>query len=152
MGIPHKVCKKRDGTFRFYFDYRKLNAVTEKDNHAIPRVAGLLDAIQGSCMFSTLDLRSGYRQISMNPRDQYKTAFVAPSGFWEFQRMPSGLSNGCVTFQRAIEIGLSGLTYETCLCYFDNIIVPLSNVQEQCNRLVLVLQRFREHNLRVKAT
>ena len=86
------------------------------------------------------------------PQDQHKTAFVTPSGLREFQRMPFGVSNGCATFQRAIEIVLLGLTYETCLCYFDDVIVPSSNLQQQCERLALVLERFRKHNLRVKAT
>lgn len=149
---PIVLVKKKDGTFRFCIDYRKLNAVTQRDAHPLPRVDDLLDALQGSCMFSTLDLRSGYWQVSMDPSDQHKTAFVTPSGLWEFTRMPFGVSNGCATFQRAIEIVLSGLTYETCLCYFDDVIVPSSNLQQHCDRLALVLDRFRKHNLRVKAT
>ena len=47
---------------------------------------------------------------------------------------------------------LSGLTYDTCLCYFDDVIVPSSSLQQHCDRLVSVLSRFRSHNLRVKAT
>ena len=146
------LVKKKDGSFRFCIDYRKLNAVTKKDAHPLPRVDDLLDALQGSCMFRTLDLRSGYWQVSVDPQDQHKTAFVIPSGLWEFERMPFGVSNGCATFQRAIEIVLSGLTYETCLCYFDDVIVPSSDLKQQCDRLTLVLERFRKHNLRVKAT
>jgi len=103
-------------------------------------------------MFSTLDLRAGYWQVSVDPKDQHKTAFVTPSGLWEFERMPFGVSNGCATFQRAIEIVLSGLAYETCLCYFDDVIIPSSNLKQQCDRLTQVLERFRKHNLRVKAT
>ena len=71
---------------------------------------------------------------------------------WEFCRLPFGVTGGCATFQRAIEIVLSGLSYDTCLCYFDDVIVPSTNVQQHCDRLVNVLNRFREHNLRVKAT
>merc|ERR1712189_8534 len=76
-----------------------------------------------------------------------------PDGLWEFCRLPFGVSNGCATFQRAIEIALSGLTYDTCLCYFDDVIIPSSNLQEHCARLATVLSRFRLiHNLRVKAS
>ena len=133
-------------------DYRKLNAVTRKDAHPLPRVDDLLDSLQGASMFSTLDLRSGYWQLSMEPRDREKTAFTTPEGLWEFLRMPFGVSNGCATFQRAIEIVLSGLTYETCLCYFDDVIIPSNSVDQQCERLSIVLERFRQHNLRVKAS
>ena len=103
-------------------------------------------------MFSTMDLRSGYWQVSVEPRDKEKTAFVTPDGLWEFCRMPFGVSNGCATFERGIEIVLSGLTYETCLCYFDDVIIPSFNLQEHCKRLSSVLTRFQQHNLRVKAS
>ena len=149
---PIVLVKKKDGQYRFCVDYRKLNAVTKKDAHPLPRVDDLLDALNGSCMFSTMDLRSGYWQVSVEPSDKEKTAFVTPDGLWEFCRMPFGVSNGCATFQRAIEIVLSGLTYETCLCYFDDVIIPSSDLQEHCKRLSTVLCRFQQHNLRVKAS
>ena len=81
---PVVLVKKKDSTFRFCIDYRKLNTITKRDAHSLPRVDDLLDALQGYCMFSTLDLRSGYWQVSVGPKDQQKTAFVTPSGLWEF--------------------------------------------------------------------
>ena len=66
--------------------------------------------------------------------------------------MPFGVSNGCATFQRAIEIVLSGLTYETCLRYFDDVLIPSCNMKQHCDRLRLVLQRFRKYILCVKAS
>ena len=144
--------KKKDGKYRFCVDYRKLNSVTQKDAHPLPRIDDLLDSLHGSVMFSTLDLRSGYWQINMHPDDREKTAFATPDGLWEFLRMPFGLSNACATLQRALEIVLSGLTLDTCLCYFDDIIIPSNNVQKQCDRLSSVLSRLRQHNLRFKAS
>ena len=129
-----------------------MNSVTKKDAHPLPRVDDLLDALQGSCLFSTLGLRSGYWRVSVVPKDREKTAFVTPDGLWEFCRLPFGVTGGCATFQRAIEIVLSGLSYDTCLCYFDDVIDPFTNVQQHCDRLVNVLNRFRVHNLRMKAT
>ena len=149
---PIILVKKKDGKYRFCVDYRKLNSVTQKDAHPLPRIDDLLDSLHGSVMFSTLDLRSGYWQINMHPDDREKTAFATPDGLWKFLRMPFGLSNACATFQRALEIVLSGLTLDTCLCYFDDIIIPSNNVQQQCDRLSSVLSRFRQHNLRVKAS
>jgi len=93
-----------------------------------------------------------YWQLSVAPEDREKTAFVTPDGLWEFIRLPFGVSGGPATFQRAIEIILSGLTYHTCLCYFDDIIIPSDSIQQQCERLSIVLSRFQKHNLRVKAS
>ena len=58
---------------------------------------------------------------------------------------------GLCNISEAIEIVLSGLSYDTCLCYFDDVIIPSSSLQQHCKRLVSVLERFRKHNLRVKA-
>ena len=149
---PIVLVKKKDGKFRFCVDYRKLNKVTKKDAHPLPRIDDLLDSLQGSNIFSTLDLRSGYWQVSMSPEDCEKTAFSTPDGLWEFLRMPFGVSNGCATFHRGIQIVLSGLKYDTCLCYFDDIIIPSTSITQHCERLQLVLDRFRKHNLRVKAS
>ena len=60
---PIVLVKKNDGNFRFCVDYRKVNALP------LPRIDDLLDSLQGSIMFSTLDLRSGYWQIVMSPED-----------------------------------------------------------------------------------
>ena len=103
-------------------------------------------------MFSTVDLRSGYWQVSMRSEDREKTACRTPNGLYEFLRMPYGLSTAPATFSRAISIILSGLTYEMCLCYFDDVIVLSTDIHQHCQRLSTVLQRFRDQNLCVKAS
>ena len=136
----------------FCIDYRKLNEVTKKDVNPLPRVDDLLDALHGSHYFSTIDLRPGYWQVSVADNDREKTAFITPHGLWEFIRLPFGVCGGPATFQRASDIILSGLTYDICLCYFDDIIIPSTSVEQQCECLSAVLSRFCKHNLRVKAS
>ena len=120
---PIVLVKKKDGTYRFCVDYRKLNLVTKPDAYPLPRVDDLLGAFNGYKMFGTPDLRNGYWQVSISEEDKEKAAFITRGGLFEFNRMPFCLSNAAATFSRAIGIVLSGLTYEQCLCYFDDIIV-----------------------------
>ena len=146
---PIVLVRKKDGKYRFYVDYRKLNSVTKRDARPLPRVDDLLDALQGYDLFTTLDLRSGYWQLSVSLKDREKTAFVTPTGSWEFLCVPFGLSGAPASFDRAMQIIMSGLNYDSCLCYFDDIIIPSKGIQEHCERLEKVLTRLRQHQGRI---
>ena len=75
---PIVLVRKKDGSQRFCVDYRKLNAVTQKDAHPIPWIDNTLDTLSGSCWFSTLDMVSGYWQVEVGEQDREKTAFCTP--------------------------------------------------------------------------
>src|SRR5688572_2751311 len=111
------LARKKDGSLRFCIDYRQLNDRTKKDSYPLPRIDECLDALAGGGWFSTLDLRSGYHQVEMDPRDADKTAFVTRRGIFRWKVMPFGLCNAPATFQRLMDIVLSGLNFEICLVY-----------------------------------
>jgi transposase InsO family protein len=144
------LAKKKDGSLRFCIDYRKLNNQTRKDSYPLPRIDACLDALSGAGWFSTLDLRSGYHQVMMNPGDSDKTAFITRRGTFRWRVMPFGLCNAPATFQRLMDIVLSGLNFELCLVYLDDVIIFSSTADQHLDRLGQVFARLKDANLKLK--
>ena len=110
----------------------------------------LLDDLHGSHYFNTLDLRSGYWQVSVADENREKWLLLPQTGSGNLFDFPLAVCGGPATFQRAIKIILSGLTYDICFYYFDDIIISSASLEQQCERLSAVLLRFRKHNLGVR--
>ena len=146
---PIVLVRKKNGNLRMCVDYRQLNSKTRRDAFPLPRIDESLDALQGACFFSTMDLASGYHQVEVEEDDKPKTAFTTPFGLFEFNRMPFGLCSAPSTFQRLMTSGMNDLLFQILLVYLDDILVYSRTFQEHLERLRLVLMRLREMGLKL---
>nr|GEW84023.1 putative reverse transcriptase domain-containing protein [Tanacetum cinerariifolium] len=87
-GAPVLFVKKKDGSFRMCIDYRELNKLTIQNRYPLPRIDDLFDQLQGSSVYSKIDLRSSYHQLRVREKDIPITAFRTRYGHYEFQVMP----------------------------------------------------------------
>ncbi|CAF4545674.1 unnamed protein product, partial [Rotaria magnacalcarata] len=143
---------KKDGSLRFCVDYRKLNASTIRTAYPMPRVDDTLDSLREAKYISTLDLRSGYWQVEIDPDSRDKKAFITHRGLYEFLVMPFGLSNAPATFQRLMDIVLAGIKWQSCLVYIDDIIVFSPTFEQHVHDLSIVFDRLTNTGLTLKAS
>jgi hypothetical protein len=145
---PVVMVPKPDGKLRVCIDYRQLNAITTPDAYPLPRIEDLLHSAKRTPYMSTIDLRSGYWQIPVEPDDQCKTAFITPFGLYQFKRMSFGLRNAPATFQRLIDrlrIELNGVE---AYAYLDDILVLSVTFRSHCEDLRQVFDKIRTYNLK----
>ncbi|XP_062416225.1 uncharacterized protein LOC134107905 [Pungitius pungitius] len=147
---PIVLVKKKDGSWRFCVDYRKLNALTHKDAYPLPRIEESLTSLKQAAWYSTLDLASGYWQVDVDPRDREKTAFTTPLGLYEFQRMPFGLCNAPATFQRLMQRCLGGQVHDSLLIYLDDVVVYSPDFDTHIHHLEQVFEKLASHGLKLQ--
>ena len=120
---PTFCVKKATGGWRIVHAFNKLNAATIPAQTPIPRKDVIIDGMQGSTIFSTIDLTDGFYQILMRVKDIPFTAVSTPSGMlWEWLVMPQGLSNAPATFNRCITHLLRPVR-DFAPSYFDDVYI-----------------------------
>ena len=132
---PVVMVPKPDGSPWFCVDYRRLNDVTVKDTHSLPHMDDCIEFLGEASVFSMLDCNSGYWQIPVAVEDQDKTIFTWHKGTYKYIRLPFGLTNAPATYKRAIDMILSGVRWNTCLVYSDDVIVFSRTVKEHVTHL-----------------
>ena len=149
LASPVTLVPKGEG-WRFFIDYRKINQVTKRDRYPVPRIDDFFYLLQGNSVFSTLDLKNGYHQLSIDPTDTEKTAFVCHKGQFEFLRVPFGLANAPAQFQRTMDHIFRDLLGVCVLVYIDDIIVYSPDVQSHTRHLKQVFECLKQANLHLK--
>ena len=135
----------------FCIDLHKLNSRTIKDAYSLPRIEESLDCLNGSIIFTSLDLKAGYWQVEMEENSIPYTAFtVGPLGFYKCVHMPFGLTNAPARFQHLMESCLGNYHLKYCIIYLDDIIIFSKTPEEHISRLRKVFQKLDEAGLHLK--
>ncbi len=141
---------KKDGGLRPCIDHRILNSQTVKFPYPLPLVPAALEELHGARIFSKLDLRSAYNLIRIRPGDEWKTAFITPTGHYEYLVMPYGLANSPSVFQGFMNEVFRQFLHQFIIVYIDDILIYSRNQAEHRHHVEQVLQKLREHHLYLK--
>ncbi|GJX83542.1 reverse transcriptase domain-containing protein [Tanacetum coccineum] len=133
--------------WRVCIDYQKLNEVTAKDHFPFPFMDQMLERLIGNKYFCFLDGFSGYFQIPIDLMDQEKTTFTCPFRTCTYRRMPFGLCNAPVTFQRCMLVIFHDMIKESVEVFMDDFFVFGNSFDKCLNNLDKMLQHCNDAHL-----
>ncbi|GJU03656.1 putative reverse transcriptase domain-containing protein [Tanacetum coccineum] len=146
-GAPVLFVKKKDGSSLMCIDYRERNKLTIKNRYPLPRIDDLFDQLQGSSVYSKIDLRSGYHQLRIKEEDIPITAFRTRYGHFEFQVMSFGLTNGPVVFMDLMNQVCKPYLDKFVIVFIDDILIYSKNKEEHEENLKIILELLKKEQL-----
>ncbi|GJZ96956.1 putative reverse transcriptase domain-containing protein [Tanacetum coccineum] len=149
-GAPVLFVKKKDGSFWMCIDYRELNKLTVKNRYPLLRIDDLFDQLQGSRVYSKIDLRSGYHQLRVREEDIPKTAFRTRYGHYEFQVMSFGLTNAPAVFMDLMNRVCKPYLDKFVIVFIDDILIYSKSKEEHAEHLKLILELLKKEELYAK--
>nr|GEY25059.1 putative reverse transcriptase domain-containing protein [Tanacetum cinerariifolium] len=150
LGSTDSVVKKKDGSFQMCIDYRKLKKLTVKNRYPLLRIDDFFDQLQGSRVYSKIDLRSGYHQLRVCEENIPKTAFRTRYGHYKFQVMPSGLTNAQAVFMDLMNRVCKPYLDRFVIVFIDDILIYSKNIKEHEGHLKLILRLLKDEELYAK--
>jgi hypothetical protein len=149
-GAPVIFVSKKNSTQRLCVDYHALNEVTIKNKYLLARIDDLFDQLRGACVFSKIDLWSGYHQLKVRECDILKTAFILRYGLYEFTVMSFGLTNALTYFMYMMNKVFMEYLDKFVMVFIDDILVYSKSEEEHEGHHRLVLQNLWDHKLYAK--
>nr|GEU90779.1 putative reverse transcriptase domain-containing protein [Tanacetum cinerariifolium] len=149
-GAPVLFVKKKDESFRMCIDYKELNKLTVKNRYPLPRIDDLFDQLQGSSVYSKIDLRTGYHQLRIREEDIPITAFRTRYGYYDFQVMPFGLTNAPAVFMDLMNRVCKPYLDKFVIVFIDDILIYSKNKEEHEEHLKTILELLKREQLYAK--
>nr|GFA61065.1 putative reverse transcriptase domain-containing protein [Tanacetum cinerariifolium] len=149
-GAPVLFVKKKDGSFRMCIDYQELNKLTVKNRYPLLRIDDLFNQLQGSSIYSTIDLRSGYHQLRVLVQDIPKTVFLTRYGHYEFQVMLFGLTNAPVVFMDLMNRVCKPYLDKFVIFFIDDILIYSKDEKKHEEHLKAILELLKGEKLYAK--
>nr|GEZ65978.1 hypothetical protein [Tanacetum cinerariifolium] len=149
-GAPILFVKKKKGSIQMCIDYRELNKLTFKNRYPLLRIDDLFDQLQGSNVYSKIDLRSGYHQHKVRDEDIPKMAFRTRYGHYEFQVMPFGLKNAPAVFMDLMNRVCKPFLDKFVIVFIDDILIYSRNKVEHEGHLKQILALLKKEELHAK--
>nr|GFA90848.1 putative reverse transcriptase domain-containing protein [Tanacetum cinerariifolium] len=149
-GAPVLFVKKKDRSFPMCIDYRELNKLTVKNRYPLPRIDDLFDQLQGSSVYSKIDLRTGYHQLRIKEEDIPITAFRTRYGHYEFRVMPFGLTNAPAVFMDLMNRVCKPYLDKFVIVFIDDILIYSKDKEEHEEHLKTILELLQKEQLYVK--
>ncbi|GKB99996.1 putative reverse transcriptase domain-containing protein [Tanacetum coccineum] len=149
-GAPVLFVKKKDGSFRMGINYRELNNLTAKNRYPLLRIEYLFNQLQGSSVYSKIDIRSGYHQLRVREEDIPKTAFRTRYGHYEFQDMPFGLTNAPAVFMDLMNRVCKSYLDKFVIVFIDDILIYSRNKKEHKEHLKVIMEFLKKEELYAK--
>ncbi|MBW0483886.1 hypothetical protein O181_023601 [Austropuccinia psidii MF-1] len=149
-GEPVLFVKKNNGGLCLCVDYCKLNAATRKNKYPVPPMNKLLNVLNGSSIFSKIDLCGAYNLLRIKEGDEHLTCFQAKYGSYEYLVMPFGLTNAPSSFHNLVNDTFQDLLDVYVVVYMDEIMVFSKSEEEDVTHVSTVLSRLRANNLFAK--
>nr|GEY04841.1 putative reverse transcriptase domain-containing protein [Tanacetum cinerariifolium] len=146
-GAPILFVKKKDGSFRMCIDYRELNKLTVKNRYLLLKIDDLFDQLQGSSIYSKIDLRLGYHQLRIQEQDIPKIAFRTRYGHYEFQVMPFGLINAPAVFMDLMNRVCKPYLDKFVIVFIDDILIYSKEKKEHEEHLKAILELLKKEKL-----
>ena len=148
IAAANVVVVQQKDKLRFCIDYRWINDQSENLQYPIPHLRDLLQFLHGKKIFSVLDNKLGYHQLTVDEQSRYLLAFQTQFGMFMWTRCPFGHKTlpPWYNFLMAT-IVFAGLLYRLLVCYFDDAVVGSNSHDEHLQHLAIVFARYEKHDM-----